>query len=263
MHDMTSLADRAVEADHSTYAATESLIATLTDQDLTKTSGSREWTVAQVLSHLGSGAEIHLATLQAAREGEPRSADGNQAIWDQWNAMTPRQQADGFLDAGKALLSEYDDLDADERASLKVPLAYLPQPAGLDIFAGLRLNEAVLHGWDVAVAGDPDAEIDPVVAEVLVDLVRGPIGFLPGFTGKADQVDGHVLLGVTAGSTSFGIDIGERVQLVDQPEKADGELRLPLTAVPRLLSGRIRETDALEIDGAVSRADLMRVFSGY
>ncbi|MCW2544366.1 MAG: hypothetical protein JWM40_1918 [Frankiales bacterium] len=260
---MTSLADRALDADHRTYAATADLLATRSDEDLTKGSGASEWTVAQVLSHLGSGAEIHLATLQAAREGEPRSADGNQAIWDQWNAMTPRQQADGFLDAGKALLSEYDDLDADERAALKVPLAYLPEPAGLDIFAGLRLNEAVLHGWDVAVAFDPAADLDQAAADVLVDLLRGPIGFLPGFTGKADQVDGHVLLAVIAGGTSFGIDIGERVQLVDQPESADGEVRLPLTAVPRLLSGRIRESDALVIEGPLTRADLLRVFSGY
>ena len=50
---------------------------------------------------------------------------------------------------------------------------------------------------------------------------------------------------------------------MDLPENADGELRLPLPAVPRLLSGRIRETDALEIEGPVSRADLLRVFSGY
>ena len=260
---MSSLADRAVEADHHTYAATAQLVGALTDQALTEPSGAAQWSVAQVLSHLGSGAEISLATLQAAREGEPHSADGNQAIWDQWNAMTPRQQADGFLDAGKALLAEYDDLGPAERESLRVPLAYLPQPAGLDIFAGLRLNEAVLHGWDVAAAHDPAAQLDRASAGVMVELQRGPIGFLPGFTGKAAEVDGHVLLAVVTEEQSFGIDIGERVQLVDPPDKADGELRISLVTVPRLLSGRLRDIDDLEIEGPLSRADLLRVFPGY
>jgi hypothetical protein len=41
-----------------------------------------EWSVAQVLSHLGSGAEIALAQLRAARAGTtPLGPDGFRVIW--------------------------------------------------------------------------------------------------------------------------------------------------------------------------------------
>lgn len=144
-----------------------------------------------------------------------------------------------------------------------MPLAYLPQPAPLDRFAGLRLNEAALHGWDVAIAVDPSAELDAAAADVLIELLRGPIGFLPGFTAKADQLPDHALLAVQAGAHRLGLDIGERVQLVDDPEDPTGRLRLPVGAFPRLLSGRLRPTDELELSGPVGRDDLLRVFPGY
>src|SRR6516225_630176 len=53
-----------------------------------------EWTIAQVLSHLGSGAEIGLLTLDAGLAGaEPPSRELFPAIWDRWNNMTPDEQA--------------------------------------------------------------------------------------------------------------------------------------------------------------------------
>ncbi|MCU1588347.1 MAG: maleylpyruvate isomerase family mycothiol-dependent enzyme [Frankiales bacterium] len=260
---MTTRADRVIEAERRVHERTAAHVAALGDDALTAPSAAKEWSVAQVLSHLGSAAEIHRDTLRHARRGEARGADGNQAVWDRWNAMTPREQAEGFLAAGRDLLAEYDDLGPEERESLRVPLAYLPQPAPLDLFAGLRLNEAAVHGWDVAVASDPAADLDAEIAALLVELLRGPIGFLPGFTGKADQLAEHALLAVDAGGERFGLDIGERVQLVDEPESPTGHLQLPVGAFIRLITGRFRPTDPLELSGPVGRADLLRVFPGY
>ena len=62
-------------------------------EQLSRQSGATEWSVAQVLSHLGSGAEIALARLAPAVAGEAVPEIDNQSVWDRWNAMSPEEQA--------------------------------------------------------------------------------------------------------------------------------------------------------------------------
>src|SRR4051812_48669778 len=102
----------ALRAEYDTIAA----IAGTLDQDgLTGPSGAGEWTVADVLSHLGSGSEIHLAALNASVEGRPGpTQDDNKAIWARWNAMTPAEQAAGFVTANGTLVDRYEALVGDE-----------------------------------------------------------------------------------------------------------------------------------------------------
>ena len=258
---MSSLADQTIDADRVTFDRLAGVVRSLDGDQLRQQSGAAEWTVAQVLSHLGSAAEIYLATLQAARAGNAHAGD-NQAVWDRWNALSPEDQAAGFLESGAAVLAAFADMGPDERAALRVPLSYLPEPAPLDLFAGLRLNELALHAWDVDVAFDSAATLDPAVASVLVELLRGPIGFMPGFTGKPPEQ--HQTLRVTAGEHVFGLDLGERVQLIEEPSAPDGELAMPVEAFPRLLAGRLRDAPAgLQVEGPVSFADLQRIFPGY
>jgi hypothetical protein len=220
-----------------------------------------------VLSHLGSGAQITLETLRAAQAGDERAPDANQAVWDRWNAMRPREQADGFVQAGRELDQAYAELDAAQRAGLRVPMAFLPEPAGVDLFSGMRLNEAALHAWDVEVAFDPDATIPADVAGVLVEQHRGPLAFLLGFAAKADQLSSRpvtLTVRTTAPSRTLGLRIGDQVQLTDPPVESDGELHLPLEALPRLLTGRLRPSDSeIRLAGPVSLDDLRRVFPGY
>jgi uncharacterized protein (TIGR03083 family) len=265
---MTPLADETIEADHRTYERLARLVDTLTDDQLTQPSGASEWTVAQVLSHLGSGAQIHVETLRAAQAGVDRAADANEAVWARWNAMSPREQADGYVRAGGELDRAYAELDSTQRTDLSVPMAFLPEPAGLDLFAGMRLNEAALHAWDVEVAFDPAATIPGDVAAVLVEQYLGPLAFLLGFTAKADQLSSPVTLTVrtTTPDRTLGLTLGEQSRLTDAPGKSDGELHLPVAALPRLLTGRLRASDregGIRVDGAVSLDDLRRVFPGY
>src|SRR4051794_41600055 len=90
---MTPLADETIAADHRTYERLARLVGTLTDEQLTQPSGASGWTVAQVLSHLGSGAEITLETLRAGLAGTDPAADGHQAGWGPGDALRPRGQA--------------------------------------------------------------------------------------------------------------------------------------------------------------------------
>src|SRR5262245_44151325 len=59
------------------HANLEEAVAALGPDSAADQSYCRDWSVAQVLSHLGSGAEISLLTLRAAiGEGEPVGPDG-------------------------------------------------------------------------------------------------------------------------------------------------------------------------------------------
>jgi uncharacterized protein (TIGR03083 family) len=266
---MTTLAEQTIDADHRTYERLAALVANLTDDQLAQPSAASEWTVAQVLSHLGSGAEITLATLRAAESGTDRAADANDAVWTRWNAMSPREHADGYLRAGKELDEALGALDAQRRDNLRVPMAFLPEPAGIDLFTGMRLNEAALHAWDVEVAFDPAAAIPDGVAATLLEQYLGPLAFLLGFTGKPDQLASRpVTLAVhtSAPERSLGLEFGDRASLTAAPAQPDGEIHVPTAALPRLLSGRLRAPDRegdIRIEGALSLDDLRRVFPGY
>jgi len=264
---MTPLADRTIDADHRTYERLARLVGSLTDDQLTQPSGASEWTVAQVLSHLGSGAEITLDTLRAAQEGRDRADDANEAVWSRWNAMSPREQADGYVRAGRELDRAYAELDPTQRAELRVPMGFLPEPADIDLFTAMRLNEAALHAWDVEVAFDPSATVPADVAAVLVEQYLGPLRFLLGFTAKPDQLsDRPVTLTVraTAPDRTLALRLAEQAELTGATSQAAGEVRLPLEAIPRLLSGRLRASDTgIVVNGPVSLEDLRRVFPGY
>jgi uncharacterized protein (TIGR03083 family) len=256
-----SLTDRTIDAQQHTYEGLADRVRRLSDEELIRPSGATDWTVAQVLSHLGSGAEIHLDTLRAALAGHERDNDLNDAIWARWNAMTPREQADGFLERGRDFVDALAALSSEERNSLTVPLSFLPEPAGLDLYVGLRLNEDALHGWDVAVALDENAEIATDVAQVLLELHRGPLAFLLAFTSK--PAPRSVALTVTTPDATLGLALGETAALTDVPAAPDGELRLPLPTFLRLLAGRLPVLPEDALDGDVTPAELQQVFPGY
>ena len=95
---MTPTADATISALRSTHDELAAVVRDLSDEQLLAPSGASEWPVAQVLSHLGSGAEIGRATLLAATgEGDALGDGFNQSVWDRWNAMSPREQADAFV----------------------------------------------------------------------------------------------------------------------------------------------------------------------
>ena len=147
----------ALRREHDQLAA---LVGTFTDDDLRRPSGASDWDVSQVLSHLGSGAVINLGTLQSAlgEAGEPTEP---KIIWDRWNAMSPRERADEFVTADTVLVDRYERLTDEERTDLRVDVGFLPFPLTVAMAGRMRLNEVLLHGWDVRVAFDPAAVLDP------------------------------------------------------------------------------------------------------
>lgn len=263
---MGSAADRTIDALNSGYRELVALLDTLSPEQLRQTSGAAEWTVAQVLSHLGSGSEIGLAGLDATLEGTgPKGQEFNQSVWARWDAMTPDEQAAGFRAANRKLLDRLDELDEATRESVRFDLGFLPQPVDLATAYGLRLNEFALHSWDVRVAFDPQATLAPESVELLLEF----IGMLFGFLGKPQNIDGPARLAVrlTDPDRSFGLVLDESATVTDVPADPDGTLTAPAEFWLRLITGRHapEHTPAsVTLTGdKVSLDDLRKVFPGF
>jgi uncharacterized protein (TIGR03083 family) len=257
---MTSLASRtiaALRANHDTLAA---LVPTLAEEQLTGPSGASEWTIAQALSHLGSGAEISRKPVAAAA-GIPFDDEDNQSVWARWDGSTPTQQAAGFVEHDGRLLEVVEALTPEQLDSLQVDLGFLPAPVPLVVALGMRLNEVANHAWDVRVGVDPSATVDAQSAELLIELFGGPLSFLLGFSSKPDQVAQEVRLAIPGG----GIEIIDAVTVSSQVADPTATFEGPAEAVVRLLSGRLRAPyDAgVSVTGNVTLDDLRRAFPGY
>ncbi len=263
---MTGTADATISALRSTHDELAAVVRDLDDEQLLAPSGASEWPVAQVLSHLGSGAEIGLATLRAATgEGDVPGDGFNQSVWDRWNAMSPREQADGFVDSDEALVAAYEGLTPAQRSDLQVRLGFLPMPLPVASLAGMRLNEAAQHSWDVRVAFDDEAAIDGPTASLVVEHYATGLGFLLGFIGKADAVGEPTV--VALGDSGLALSVTDTVALVPTDEAvATSTLTGPPDAVARLISGRLTPRwtpEEVTVSGNVDLDDLRRVFPGY
>src|SRR5580704_5371961 len=72
----------------------QALVEPLGQDQLEQRSYASEWSIAQVLSHLGSGAEIFALFLDAALTGqEPPGQEVFVPIWSEWNTKGPQAQA--------------------------------------------------------------------------------------------------------------------------------------------------------------------------
>jgi uncharacterized protein (TIGR03083 family) len=232
MSDQTSAVLAALRHSHELLAAAAG---PLDGAGLRVQSYASEWTVAQVLSHLGSGAVIGKLNLDAALAGTPAPEMTDfQAVWDVWNAKTPEAQAADVLPADQALIDTYAAVPADTLAGLQLPLG----PMKLDgvTMARLRLNEHALHTWDVRVTSDPAATVDPAAVEQLVDSA----GLLIGFLGKPTGTEARVRVTLTDPARELALTLGDAVSLAPwEGGAADATLKLPAEAFLRLVYGRL------------------------
>ena len=165
------------------------LVEPLSPEQVRTQSYDRDWSEAQVLSHLGSGAEISLMSLPAALgQAEPLDrATAFQPVWDVWNAKSPDEQAADSLAWDEKQVRALEQLSDDELAGISMPFI-----GGMILDAaamvGLRLGEHALHTWDVAVTFDPAATVAPDAVDLLIDNVPG---FLAPRLGRAPEARGE------------------------------------------------------------------------
>jgi uncharacterized protein (TIGR03083 family) len=262
---MTSLIDRIIAALREEHTALTALVPTLTDDQLVGPSGASQWTVAEVLGHLGSGAEITLAGLRSALDERPAPGpEFNPPVWDRWNAMSADEKRAGYLEHSEVLIGAFEALDRQQRDSLDVGVSYMPAPLPVATFAGMRLNESALHGWDIRVGVDSDAELHAGSAELLAELLTDQLGFMLAFIAKPDRIDRPVVLEI-AGS-NLALSITDGVALGKAAAPASATFTGPLAAAIRLIAGRLgpdQTPPGLDATGNVTLAELREVFPGF
>src|SRR3954454_11538638 len=85
-----------------------------------------DWTVAQVASHLGSGAELFTLFLEAGLVGEPApGVEAMQPVWDEWNGKDALSQVRDAVAVNEAFLERIDALTEAQRE------AWGPRPVRL------------------------------------------------------------------------------------------------------------------------------------
>ena len=231
-----------------------------------------DWTVARVLGHLGSQAEIGLAGWEANVAGrEPPGPEANPPIWERWNAMPPREAATAFADADRRLLEALEGLDADQLDTMQIKLAFLPEPIDVASAVGFRLGEHALHSWDVFAAFDDRrdprgrrhrAADRPAPDDGRHDRTVHATRHAPGRSGHDLGRDVEPFPAATPSSSATTVEL----RPADRADGYDGDLAIPSEALLRLTSGRLRPdrpSGDVEPSGALSLADLRRAFPGY
>jgi uncharacterized protein (TIGR03083 family) len=241
-----------------------SLVGAVDKDFLTGRSYCTDWNVAQVLSHLGSGAEIALIMLESALSGEPMDRSAFAPIWDTWNAKTPAQQAADCLPADEAHISRLEGLTDAELDSISVDFFGLKLDAAGVV--RLRLSEHAVHTWDVAVAIDPEA----VVAPDAVALLTDQLPWLAERTGRPGEQPLRVRLRGSNPDSDLLLDAADKVTLApwraEGTEPVDGEISMPTEGLLRLFYGRLdaAHTPPAEIIGGPALLDQLRAtFPGY
>jgi uncharacterized protein (TIGR03083 family) len=251
----------ALRRSHDTLQAT---VEPLGPGQLEEPSYASEWSIAQVLSHLGSQAEIFGLFLDAGLTGQdPPGADAFGPIWATWNAKSPQAQASDALRADAATVERFESLDAEEQARLHLNM--FGMELGTTGLARMRLGEHAIHTWDVLVALDPAATVAPDAVALLIDQLDQ----LVARTAKPDGNQRRIRVSTSDPERRFILETGDAVTLKESadegtPELGLSELRLPAEAFVRLIYGRLDAAHTPPVENVgVELDELRQIFPGF
>jgi uncharacterized protein (TIGR03083 family) len=254
---MTAVTDR-FEALEASAARLATLAQGLTPEQLSSQSYPKKWSISDVLSHLGSGAVIMRRGVDAAVTGQPVEDDFNQTVWDEWNAKSSADRAAEVSVVDRALIDRVAALSEDERDSFKLPLG--PFELDLATAVGLRLNEHVLHTWDIDVAFDPSATLPSDAAQVVIDN----LAMIIGWAGKTDGSEREIVIKTTAPDRTFTLKGGaERLSLEPAAETTAAGVEMPAEAFIRLVYGRLDPDHTPDGIESPELDELRRMFPGF
>jgi uncharacterized protein (TIGR03083 family) len=232
-------------------------------ESLTAPSYCSDWTIAQVLSHLGSGAEIFTLLIEAGLNGsEPPGREIFPSIWDSWNAKTPEEQAADYKSANAALLEQFESLDDAQIADFRMQM--MGRDLDIATVIGMRLSEHALHSWDIKVMSEPDARLDQGVVSALATTYVGRVA--PGAKPVGERVE--VLIETSEPDARFLLTVDESATLEEDPEIGDkpvARLFLPAEALIRLATGRLDEAHTpseVKAEG-IDLDTLRQIFPGF
>jgi uncharacterized protein (TIGR03083 family) len=210
------------------------------------------------MSHIGSGAVILSQRFDDIVAGTEYDQSFQQGVWDEWNAKAPEDQVADALVADAALLDRLQMLDEEARDKFEFSMG--PMTLDFNGMVCMRLNEHVLHTWDIEVTTDGSATLPEPAVEVLIDRLGMYVGFAGKPSGEVFDVNVHTTEPERAfilafAPTSIELSVNERGGNVD--------LEMPGEAFVRLITGRL---DAKHTPHGVEseHLDALRVaFPGY
>ena len=252
------MADAHLTALRSSVARLHDLAAGLDEEELTGRAYPSEWSVADVLSHLGSGAVITRRRLEDTLAGRETPDDFAPGVWDDWNAKPPVAQRDDALAADAALLASLDAVPAEQRSTFTSEMG----PMTLDFaqFVAMRLNEHAFHTWDIEVAADPTATIPQQASELVVDhldliarFTATPTGDTTTITVATTDPARRFLVELTPESVTFG---------PSNSDAGEADLRLTAESFARLVYGRLDPAHTPGGDHGPALDVLRQVFPG-
>jgi uncharacterized protein (TIGR03083 family) len=208
--------------------------------DVTRPSYDDGWTIADVASHLGSGAEIFTLILDAGVAGDPAPGiEEFRGIWDRWDAKPPQDQVEDAVRSDTAFLDGLAGLGEEERAAWRADLFGGTQDlAGV---VGMRLSEHAMHTWDILVALDPTATLE---ADATAHIL-GHLDPLVDRTAKPTEEPVTVVVQTSAPERRLVLEVdgqGASLTPADAARSAAGagaRLELPAEAFVRLVYGRL------------------------
>jgi uncharacterized protein (TIGR03083 family) len=220
-----------------------------------------EWTVADVLSHLGSSAVIMRTGLDAALAGEPVSDDRAQPVWAEWDAKSPDANIADGLAADRALLERFEALDDDERARVVYPVGPLTWDFGRLVVG--RLAEHALHTWDVEVVLDPNATLTDEAAAIIVDTLGLIVQYSGKPTGTERELHVRTFDPVRDLTLTVGLDaVALGPSAAADPSRLVPDVELSADAFVRLVYGRLDPAHTPPIRANVDLDELRRMFPG-
>jgi uncharacterized protein (TIGR03083 family) len=249
------------------------LVGRLTPDQLIRRAYPARWSIAEVLSHLGSGAEIFIGLVNATVAGQP--APGREAyppVWEVWDAKAAVDQAADSIAVNQRLVELFEELVGGPGALLRFD--FVGRELDLAGMAGVRLSEHALHSWDVAVALDPSATVAAPSVALLIDVAPQIVARgrwrLPGVDPVPPAIGPPRVRVVTTGpAREFALTLGEKVRLGPWPgdggPHAAAEVHLPAEALLRLFAGRLdpEHTPAAVTTTGVTLDILRAAFPGY
>ena len=255
--------DSELRALQASAARLRQLVEPLVPEDLDAPAYPSEWSIADVMSHLGSGAVIMQRRLDDGLAGRNIPDDFAPVVWDEWNARSQTDKARGGLAADRTLIDRVEALTADERARFSFSMGPLTFDAnGL---VALRLNEHTLHTWDIEVARKADATLPPEGVALVIDN----LDLIGRFTARPNGGDARQIeVQTSEPARRFTIDVGQDTVTfatgsATAETEAPPDLELPAEAFIRLIYGRLDRDHTPDFTGDAAALDRLRhVFPG-
>ena len=230
----------------------------LDEIELTRQAYPTQWTIADTLSHLGSGAVIFEHRLNDVLADTPTPPDYFNSVWDEWNAKTPEAQGRDSILADRSAIDRLGELTEEERS--RVHVAFGPFEVGYEGFVTLRLSEHALHTWDVQVALDPTAVLSDDAVDVLIDN----LATITSFASKPVGPERTYLVHTSSPERTFAVEVTSNKVTLSVAVADEVDVTLPAEAFVRLVYGRLDADHTPEgVNESLELEALRQVFAGF